>query len=226
MPLLTRWTLMLVLLGSGVLGQLALRRHLAAAGEPAPQPLRKPLAELPLALRDWRGQDQRIDDPGLLIGDERLRRSYRREPAGMTAEVWLVYSREAEDRLHHPEVCMAVAGQVEDPAGREAVAVPGHAAPVQQYRFGSGRTQQLVYYWHYTLPAAAGGQLDALQLIHQYLRWRPASVTIEVFAPERSPDDRKQAQDLVRQIDAALQSHLPPKAVRGSQRLLVRVADA
>ncbi len=224
MPLLTRWTLVLVLLGSGVLGQFALRRHLAAAGEPAPQSLQKPLAELPLVLRDWHGQDQRID-PERVIGDEVLRRSYRRDPGGTTADVWLVYSRKGEDRLHHPEVCMAVAGQVEDPAGREAVAVPGHAAPVQQYRFGSGRTQQLVYYWHYTLPTAARGQLDALQLIHQHLLWRPASVTIEVFAPERSPDDRERAQDLVRQIDAALQSHLPPKAVRGSQRLLVRVAD-
>ncbi len=224
MKLRSRWTLICVLLGSGWLGQLALRQHVAAAGALPAQALVKPLAELPLVWPGWRGQDQRIDDPQL-FGDEHLRRRYRRGQTGPTVELWLVYSRAGADRGHHPEVCMAVAGQSEDLAGRASIPVPGHPAPVQQYRFGSPGRSQLVFYWYYTLLAPASEGVDAMQRLYQRLHGRPASVTVEVFMPEYTPDDREQAWEFVRGLDATLQAHLPTSAVRGSQRIPVTVVD-
>lgn len=221
----TRWVLILVALGGGGLGQFALWHHVAAAGPPPAETLLRPLAELPLVFPDWQGQAHPVDDPRLLAGDERLSRRYRRGPDGPAADVWLVYSQVGADRGHHPEVCMAVAGQTEDPAGRATVAVPGHPGPVQQYRFGAPGRSQLVYYWHYTLAAPPDAPADLLQRIYRRSRWRPASVTLEVFMQEQTPADAAWARELVRQLDAALQPHLPPGAVRASDRTPVTVIE-
>ena len=225
MKLLSRTILAMALLGAGVAGQEKLHHHLEAGGPLAVVPLVKPLAELPMQLGDWQGSDQPIDDPRLQYADEHLQRTYVHVQRRQAVKLWIAYSRTGADRGHHPEICMAVAGQPEDPAARRTLELPGGSAPVQQYRFGRPGSHQLVFYWHYTLPPPANSGLDALQRFYQRLRQRPASATIEVFAPEQSPDDQRYAAEFAGLVDEAVRSHLGPTAVRGSRRVPVTYVE-
>lgn len=215
-----------VLLLGGWLGQTLLERHVTAAGPLPELPLAQPLAMLPLTLGDWHGQDRPIDDPKLLIGDERLSRTYTHQARGQQVSLWIVYSKEGEDRGHHPEVCMAVAGRAEDTTERAELPVPGHPAPVQQYRFGAPGEQTWVFYWHYTLLPEKAAALSDLQRFYQRLHKRPSSATLEVFSPENTPEDVEYAREFVALVDAAVQSQVGPTAVRGSQRKPVTIIRA
>jgi hypothetical protein len=175
-----------------------------------------------MILDEWRGMDQPLAQGRLLDGDQCVQRTYQHVGRRQIVHVGIVYSRAGLDRGHHPEVCMAVAGQPEDPSARRPVPVPGHRAGVQQYRFGRPGTYELVYYWYYTMPPAQR-DLDPLQRTYQRLQHRPASVTIEVFAPELSADDGDYARQFVELLDAALQKHLPATAERGNRRVPVTV---
>lgn len=225
MQLRTRVIVLLSLLAGASFGQLWLERHVASAGSIASAPLARPLPELPLQIGPWHGQDVPVDDPGLMLGDARTRRLYRRSPTDLPIEIWIVYSRTGADRYHHPEICMAVAGRHEDPSGRDAFELPGHSAPVQQYRFGSLGRRQFVYYWHYTLFPPKNDAHDSLQRLYQRLHQRPASMTIEVFAPDRKAGDGEEAREFVRRLDAELQAFLPATAVRGRLRAPITVSD-
>ena len=120
---------------------------------------------------------------------------------------------------------MAVAGQPEDPRGREALAVDEHNAPIQRFRYGHPGRYQFVYYWYYTLPEPSDPGLSEIQRLYQQLRRRPASVTIQVFAPDRAVEDATVSREFVKLVDAALQPLLGPGAKRGSQRMPVMVID-
>jgi EpsI family protein len=218
MPLLFRSILVLGLLAAGTAGHYGLFGYLEAAGPLPVVELRRPLDELPRTLGPWQGQDRPIEDEALLYADAHLDRMYRHMPTGHTVQVWMAYSRTGEDRGHHPEICMAVAGKPEDPQARKTLPLPGKGAPIQRYRFGRPGEFQLVYYWYYTMkPPRAAGVSD-LQRLYQRLRARPASVTIEVFSPEGLPEHRELAEDLVARLDAAVQELVGPEAVRGSRR--------
>lgn len=205
--------------------QQLLRRHVEAAGPLMDMPLQIALDDLPLELGDWRGQDRPIEDERALYADQHLQRTYQHTQRPQSLTLWIVYSRDGEDRGHHPEVCMAVAGKPEDTAGRRTCVVPGHPVPVQQYRFGRPGDQQLVFYWHYTLPPPDRAEVDSIQRSYQQLRRRPSSVTLEVFAPEFSDEDAEFARQFVSLVDAAIQQHVGPSAIRGSQRLPVTVVQ-
>jgi hypothetical protein len=222
MGLTTRLLLMCMLLGTGWAGQRALWRHLDAAGPMAVVRLTRPLAELPVELGGWRVTDRPLADAKALEGDEDLQRTYRHVGRRQAIQVGIVYSAAGLDRGHHPEVCMSVAGQPEDPSARRPLPLPGYRAPVQQYRFGHPGTYQLVYYWYYTMPPPRQ-DLDPLQRTYQRLQHHPASVTVQVFAPELSADDGDYARQFVGLLDAALQKHLPATAERGSRRVPVTV---
>ncbi|MEX1098723.1 MAG: exosortase-associated EpsI family protein [Planctomycetales bacterium] len=221
--LVLRTGVVAVLLAAAGAGQYALLEHLSAVEEVPPTPLAQPLAALPAALGPWSGEDKEIEEQ-LMIGDDRLSRVYVDGPRGQKVTLWMVYSGTGEDRQHHPEICMAVAGQPEDPGVRQTLAVPGDPHPVQQYRFGRTGKSQWVFYWHYTLPAAAaeGRELSAAQQLHRKLRRKTGSVTIEVFAPESAPTDVEGARDFVRLVDAAVRKLVPEGSVRGSERVPVK----
>lgn len=206
---------LLVALGLAVHGLLA--RHLRAGGGGQPGRLERPLADLPLVLGEWQGQDQPVQERER-YADEHVRRTYVHAASGQSVLLWLAYSRVGSDRGHHPEVCMAVAGQPEDKSVRQTLPLPGHGEPVQQYRFGVLGQRQWVFYWHYTLPSLEPRGLSALQRLRRRLVGREASLTIEVFAAENAADDAELVREFVRLIDAALQAHLPPGARRGSTR--------
>ena len=66
-------------------------------------------------------------------------------------------------------------------------------------------------------------RLNPLQKIYQIYRQRPASMTIEVFAPEMGEGDMEHAQEFVRIVDQHLQKHVGKSAERGSERIPVTV---
>jgi EpsI family protein len=224
MRLATRSTMLGIVLAGALVAQAGLRRYLEAAGPLPAVPLAQPLARVPLQLQDWRGVDRPIEDKRLLYADQRLQRTYR-SGRNQAVQVWLAYSRDGADRGHHPEVCMAVAGKPEDREARKTLFVAGHPAPVQQYRFGRPGEYELVFYWYYTMFPPEQEGISPVQRLYQRLRRRPASLTIEVFAPEQSPEDAEAARRFVRLLDGAIQEHLPPTAVRGSRRIPVTVVD-
>src|SRR5689334_12430280 len=153
MTLIARLAMLVLLLGAAVAAQAALDHHLASAGPAVPALLRKSLAELPMTLGAWRGEDVPVTDPRQLYADDYLQRTYWDTAGNQVLSVWIAYSRDGKDRGHHPEVCMSVAGKPEDASVRQTLDVPGHEQPVQQYCFGRTGESQWVFYWHYTLPS-------------------------------------------------------------------------
>ena len=216
-----RWSLAVGLLAAAFGGQRALSEHLRAAAPLPAVPLAQPLATLPMQLGAWQGQDEPIDDPRHRYADQHLRRIYVHPVTKQVVSVWGAFSGTGTDRGHHPEVCMAVAGQAEDRTVRTTLDLPGGEQPVQQYRFGSGGRAQWVFYWHYSMPAPPDAGLDAVQETYRRLHQRPASLTLEVFAPELGTGDVDAAREFVQLLDAAAQSIVGPAAVRGSRRLPV-----
>lgn len=213
-----------VLLGAGVVAQLMLGRHLAAVENIPATPLQKPLSDFPRQLGGWSGRDVPIDEQAAEVGDERLQRDYPLQESDRMARLWMVYSTVGADRSHHPEVCMAVAGQPEDRSARRAFRVGGEGEePIMQYRFGRTGRQQWVFYWYYTLPAEKPEQLAGLQKLYRQTHFRPSSVTVEVFVPSRSPDDDREPREFVRMVDRTIRRHLGPGAVRESRRIPVTV---
>lgn len=206
------------LLGIGLTCQLVLQRYIQAAGDPSVVPLSKPLDELPSVLGSWQGQNQPIDNERELYGDAHLLRTYQHSDRWQRLTLSMVYSREGVDRKHYPEICLVSAGQPENRWGRATIPVAGHPAPVLQHCFGRPGEYQWVYYWHYTLPPPASGNLSSLQRFFQRVRQRPASLTIQVFAPQTDRDDPEYAREFVQLVDDAVQDFVGPRAVRGSDR--------
>ena len=222
----TRLTLSLAMLLIGCGARFWLTNHLSQAVEIEVGQLAAPIDQLPLQLGDWHGEDLPIDDPKLLYADEHLQRIYVHQETGQKLKLWMARSSQSEDRKHHPEVCMAVAGQPEVVSGRKNIELPGHERPVQQFQFGTQGRQMLVYYWHYTVRSEQVGQLDDVQRLYQKLHAKPASVTIEVFMPTVSAraGDEATARQFVADLDRQLQSIIGPDAIRGCSRTPVTVA--
>lgn len=221
-----RWIVAWSVLVIGALGYLALRGHALAAGRLEPVALARPLAEFPLELGAWRGQDRPMEGTLAFQPDDQLQRVYLEPATRRAVLIWMVYSAEGADRGHHPEVCMAVAGKPEDATARRAIPIDGHPIPVQQFVFGHEPERQRVFYWHYTLPSPRDAHSTRLQRLYQRLSRRPASLTIEVFAEEGGSDESPDAVlDFVRELDRAAQAQVGPGAIRGSHRLPITAID-
>jgi hypothetical protein len=218
-----RLLLTVSLLVVATFAQVALQRHLAPAADLAPGTLAASLTTLPLQIEHWRGQDRPIQDERSLYADEHLQRGYYHVDGKQGALLWMAFSASGEDRGHHPEVCMAVAGNPEDVSARREIQSPGHAAPIQQYGYGRNEERQLVYYWYYTLPTPGNEQLTDFQRAFRRFRVRPASLTVEVFAPNTNEGSEESAQQFVRAVDQQIQALVGPRAERGSQRIPVTV---
>ena len=228
MRLSTRVAIVLGILGAALAAQAGLYWHVQAAG-PLPQmPPAQPLQEFPLDLGEWHGREAAVTDLRALYGDDHLNRKYGRADRQQTLWLWMVYSATGEDRGHHPEVCMRVAGKPELPGGRRALMLPGHDEPVQQFQFGRAEEGERLcgFYWYYTLWPPENDDITAWQRAYQRFQRRPSSLTIEVFTQAFTEEDIEFAQEFVSAVDGALQPYLPPGAVRGSKRLPVFVIQA
>lgn len=208
-------------LGAGACGELALQQAVAAVEQVAPVALRASLDGFPTNLGEWTGLETPVGSKSSLYGDEHLHRTYRNAVTGQTVVLWMIYTVDGRDRGHFPEVCMRAIGNTEVREQQAALAVEGHAAPVRRlyFRRPTDRAGQWVYHWYYVLPDRAVEL--GLPSWKRWL-WRQRGVrsglTLEVFAPEHTDRDAQAADDLMRQVDHAIQAWLPDTAVRGSRR--------
>ena len=215
MRLTSRILVALLILGTGAGVHSALTCHLEAIGPLTPVPLRQPLARLPMRFGVWSGVEI---PPRSVFADEHITRVYRNALTGQEMTVNLSYSAHAEDRKHDPLLCLGVFGYQEEPQARELISVPGHASPVQGFRLHKSGETILAFYWHYTLTPKFAPESSRVQRLYQRLRGLPSSVSIAAFTQHYSDEDRKNAHEFIRLLDAALQSHVGPDAVRGISR--------
>jgi len=195
-------------------------RHLKASYPPSPLSLRKPLAGLPKRLGGWQGVDV---PPASVFADEHFARVYRHTVTTQKVTVNISYSVRGEDRKHNPLLCMDVAGYQEDPTWRSSIPVKGHAVPIQQFRLHKPGDICLAFYWHYTLKSSNPSETGRLGKLYQRFHTLPSSVSVAAFTPYFTEDDKEGAHELVRLLDAALQSHVGPDAVRGSDNAPIMV---
>ena len=219
---LIRIILVTTILVVSLLAERLLRSHVLAAGSPPVVALAAPLAELPRAVGQFHGLDLRADDAATQFADAHLLRRYVSDE-GLSAIVWLAYSRDGSDRLHHPEVCMSVAGMPEDEDARTSVNPMRLGAPIQRYRFGNPGNHTWIYYWHYTMRADRPVEQTSMQSLFQTLRYRPASLTVEVFAEDQPVQQTSKLDDFVVRLENVIQDFVGPNAVRGSGRVPVQV---
>jgi len=156
--------------------------------------------------------------------DDLSYRGYQTSDGRITALAYMVYSRDGEDRRHHPEVCIRdVSGAPEDAKSRVQVPLSAPDRLAQRFRFqtGGGRTMA-VYYWHYTVPPAVQ-PWSPLQQFHQAVGTEKPSVTVQLTAPGDDPRALQLIETtLLPQLDAALaQRVLPPNTPAGCDRLPV-----
>ena len=91
-------------------------------------------------------------------------------------------------------------------------------SPVQRYRFTHPQYNQLVYYWHYAIPAEEVEGLTTVQRTYQEIRKRRASITLQVFAPELNDETPEASVEFVKLADAEIQKFVGPDAVRSCKR--------
>jgi hypothetical protein len=232
-------------LAVGVLGQFALQWHLERAqGTPYPA-LARDLSDFPLDLANpvaestagessvsgrWQGAD-RPDLEALrprlgFVTEGLLSRVYQPVLGGPAVDLYMVYSRAAEDRKHHPEICIREAsGAPEDLSARALLFLDDQGQrPVARFRFRTGTAQYLtVYYWHYTLdPVTPEGQ-TFLQVLHQRLSHPAPSITVQVSTTAPADELQPVERDFLVAVDAVLQrDHLPATARMGCDRLPIR----
>lgn len=223
----SRIILLTIVVVLALAGQWTLQAHLSPVKRLPPAPPDS-LDQLPLQIGDWQGRDRELNDAESEFADDHLYRDYVNSDGTQAVTVWLTFSSEGENRRHHPEICMAVAGQPEDQSVRQTLQLPGHAAGVQQYKFGTGAEAQWVFYWHYSLPVERSNDLTRLQQVYYRINKLGGNVTLEVFAPASADEPNSQAtREFVALLDQAMAALLPPGSIRGSNRrpmTLIRTA--
>jgi hypothetical protein len=230
----------LACLGLALLGQTALVAHVTA-GAPAlaprlgPDALARTPHTVPVSQGAWTGVDL---DPATLPSstreyyeqaDDKLCRNYTITAEGQTfsCQLWAVYFHNGLDRQHHPRICYQVAGQVEDPAGRDRLVVgAAEEPPIERFCYRGDGGRGYVYYWHYSLDPPPAPDASALQVLYQGARTRRPSITVEVFTGGRSPEELDAVAELVQAADRELRAVLPAGAHRDSAALPVRLTGA
>jgi hypothetical protein len=214
-------------LALGLAAQLGLRWHLDRFGSPYPD-IQGELSSFPSELPDgWKGQDY----PDLAEfraklpydSDAILWRRYQNAAGDTAVNLYAVFSRQGEDRNHHPEICMReAAGVPEDRSGRAIVYLDGDARrPVQRFRFRTGADQAVtVYYWHYTFEPAWRDRPSFLQGLYQNYSRRAPSMTVQASVHGSEQEQETTEKDFLGRVDSALRAaYLPPSARMSCERL-------
>ena len=155
-----------VCLCAGIIGLAAIGYHATvlsgrATRVSAPTPLARPLAQLPMTLGDWHGEDVELspDTVRVAAADACLRRDYR-NPQGLPVSLYIAYYGNVKDRVPHgPTVCYPYQGWHE--GHNEMIALPTDvpAFPqlaVRKLVYEKADARVAVLYWY-----AANGQQQA-----------------------------------------------------------------
>lgn len=221
------WSVILTA-GSLVSLQLLLQHHLGASAPPQ-QMARISLDDLPQQLGNWYGsfhpEADRIANQAE-FADAALLRSYSNNQ-GQAAAVYLVYSSNGRDRLHHPEICLRDAGgAVAIPTGECNIPLQvGDVRVAHRFRYHRAQQQQVtVYYWHYTLLPEVTTSQSLLQRIHQRQQNEWPSITVQVQTNMTHPTSWQSLETtLLPELDRWLMKQLPVSTQTGSERLPIRM---
>jgi exosortase len=215
----------------GVLAEGGLAWYLHAGEAPAYPDLRAPFAELPRELQSpdqvWHGRDVfNLDEFRAKLpyrAEDLLYRQYDPAPAGPMVYLYMVYSRQGEDRKHHPEICIRDAsGATEDIEWRREIALDAEGRrTVMRFRFRTGIRQfTTVYYWHYTLEAPPQKGQSAVRRLYQQQNQPAPSITVQVSLSAQGKDLEAVEKGFLTAVDSALcRTQLPATARIGCQRL-------
>ncbi len=233
MSLASRLILVNAILAAGAAAHWGLNAHLRA-GRGAYAEIRRPIAQVPALLKSgpssssvWMGrtnsQEEIIRTQLPFVPNDLLSRTYSQSAAPLAVNLYMVYSRQGDDRKHHPEVCIRdVAGAAEDESARKIVLLANNVGrPVQRFRFQTGPTQNItVYYWHYTFPRVPDEGETALQSLYQRLSKPAPSITVQVSTTaEMDQLDEIETGFLVALDQNMQQNQLPEGTLMGCDRL-------
>lgn len=231
MSLTRRLSLVTGLLAAAVAVNYLLLAHLAQSRETAFPELRSSLEALPPQLPpdvenpEWVGQEhpnRAAVAKQAAFADEMVYRAYRSQ-AGQFAVVYAAYSRQGEDRNHHPEICIReVNGAPEDRDERKAIPLADDERLAQRFRFRvEGGRLVYVYYWHYTI-APTTQRESILRIIHRQLVTSPPSITVQVSTSASGADLKSIEDVLLPACDRAFRERLLPEGTRvGHDRIPV-----
>jgi EpsI family protein len=133
-----------LLLAAGVYGSTAGTAETAVS--------RQPLAELPLALGEWRGREATPlpDDVLAQLGvDDYINRQYAHAGAAPVG-IYVGYyaSQRQGDTIHSPQNCLPGAGWRPVETAVVHLPVGGRDVPVNQFVIQKGLDRQVVFYWY------------------------------------------------------------------------------
>ena len=125
--------------------------YLLAARTPAMGPAARPLAAVPIDLRDWRGADQPpFDEETLRIlgADDYLNRIYV-HPSGLATSLYVAFyaSQRTGESIHSPLHCLPGNGWQPVSMSRLTLAADGRPIVVNRLLVKKGMMRQLVLYW-------------------------------------------------------------------------------
>lgn len=235
MTLNTRLLIAACILGLAVLAQYALQGHLDAVPQGVYPELADKLEAFPLALGDssvpsWQGvASGRLESIRKKLDFEVngiLSREYYPASGGPGVDLYMVYSRSAGDRKHHPEICMREASGYQQDFRADGIVYLDEEKkrPVQRMVFHTGGgTKTAVYYWHYSFEPTNTAGLSFLQLLQQKMSNPVPSITVQVASTAPLAELKESVEkSLLPLIDATMQRDFIPFPNRvGCDRLPV-----
>jgi exosortase/archaeosortase family protein len=184
----------------------------AASYRRPPVALRAPLSEFPNQLGSWTGQDTPVAREYFLYGDDHLNRVYINRQTGQTLTLWMVYTQDGRDRIHHPRICMKAIGCREVTNRTQQIPLPGKRQSAWKYYFeqpsnGSG---QWVVYWNHVFDSGDPVEHSPVLKLLAAPPSRRSGLTAEIFAPELTPADSDGADEFATLVEQLLQETLLP----------------
>ena len=246
MTLPARLLLITAILGATLVVQSGLNWHMRGGEETDYADLRKPISDLPLTIPpvesdapqtpniSWIGatNEKHQNDIRAQLPFEPnglLSRTYELSDKSLALHLYMVYSRQADDRKHHPEICIRdVAGKPEILEARKILFVNSDPKrPIQRFRFQTSNTHHTtVYYCHFTFPRVPRPGETALQVLHQQLSRQAPSITVQVstMAEIKTTAESNRLEPIesvfLPALDKLLQeSYLPKGTVMGCDRV-------
>jgi len=236
MSLTARLLLINALVAVALAAQWGLNWHLQAGGPLGYADIRTPISQVPLVLSAdgdaqesgcWRGKtnphEEIIRKQLPFVPEDLVSRTYVLDGSPLFVNLYLVYSRQGDDRKHHPEICIRdVAGAPEDVSARRILRLENdETRPVQRFRFRTSSTHHTtVYYWHYTFPRIARADESRLQVLHQRLSKPAPSITVQVSTLAEVGDLDDIEKNFLVALDRTMRNaHVPEGTLMGTDRM-------
>jgi hypothetical protein len=206
----------MIILGCGLSAQAALEK----ATETTRPKLTAKLADLPLKLGAWVGQDEAID-PDVLErtqASDYLNRVYQHPSRpGKPMRLWVNYSETGLNLRHSPEVCLPSGGWEKVEAQCRVLSLPGGPArpglTLSRLAYSQGDMVQGVGFWYYIFGEGR---------VERYVRSLPitsrsshgrttrgSGMTVEIFCLGDADPDGEALRDFASSLLDALEPYLP-----------------